>query len=123
MKILDSNIIIYASQPDFAFLRPLLIDPDSCASEITRLEVLGFHQFDEKASSWFVAVFSQIRLLPVDKAVIDKAISLRQQRKMGVGDAINAATALLHQAELHTRNTKDFAWIPALKLVNPILLH
>ena len=27
MKILDSNIIIYASQPAYSFLRPLLTDP------------------------------------------------------------------------------------------------
>ncbi len=121
MKILDSNILIYASQPDFAFLRPLLIDPDSYASEITRLEVLGYHLFDKKTARWFEAVFSQIHLLPVDKTVIDLAIELRQQRKMGVGDAVNAATALHHRAEFYTRNTKDFSWIPALQLVNPIL--
>ena len=120
MKILDSNVIIYASQPSFAFLRPLLIDPDSCASEITRLEVLGYHLLDANAKSWFSTVFSQIRMVPVDEPIIDKAIELRQQRKMAVGGAIAAATALLNQAELYTRNSKDFAWIPALKLVNPI---
>jgi len=97
-----------------------LTDPDSHVSEITRLEVLGYHLLDAQAKAWFETAFSQLRLLPVDKLVIDKAIELRQQRKMSVGDAINAANALLHKAELHARNVKDFTGIPALKLVNPI---
>ena len=120
MKILDSNLIIYASQPAFAFLRPLLTDPDSHVSEITRLEVLGYHLLDAKAKAWFETAFSQLPLFPVDKRVIDKAIELRQQRKISVGDAINAATALLNKAELYTRNVKDFTGIPVLKVVNPI---
>jgi hypothetical protein len=53
MKILDSNIIIYASQPDFAFLRPFLTDPNSYVSELTKLEVLGYHLLDANAKAWF----------------------------------------------------------------------
>jgi predicted nucleic acid-binding protein len=36
-----------------------------------------------------------------------------------LGDAIIAATALVHVQTLVTRNTDDFAWIPSLKLWNP----
>ena len=61
-----------------------------------------------------------MRILPVNELVIDKAIELRQQRKMLVGDAIIAATAIINQAELYSRNTTDFDWIPTLRLINPI---
>lgn len=40
-------------------------------------------------------------------------------RTCGVEDALIAATALAHQCTLVTRNTKDFADIPGLLLVNP----
>ena len=35
-------------------------------------------------------------------------------------DSIVAATALLHGAELQTRNVADFQKIPDLKVINPI---
>ncbi len=61
-----------------------------------------------------------MQTLGIDKAIIDKAIELRQQKKLSAGDAIHAATALIHQLEFYTRNTADFAWIPGLKVVNPL---
>ncbi|CAN5611944.1 hypothetical protein BH10ACI3_BH10ACI3_02470 [soil metagenome] len=51
--------------------------------------------------------------------VVERAIWLRQQKKIGLGDAIVAATALVHELTLATRNTKDFKWIDSLTLVNP----
>jgi predicted nucleic acid-binding protein len=37
-----------------------------------------------------------------------------------LGDAIIAATAVVHAQTLATRNTDDFAWIPGLRLWNPL---
>ena len=36
------------------------------------------------------------RILPLTDTIADRAISLRQQRRMGLGDAIIAATAVIH---------------------------
>lgn len=52
--------------------------------------------------------------------VIHKATILRQQKKMSLGDAIIASTAIVHNKILVTRNIKDFSWIEDLKLHNPI---
>jgi toxin FitB len=35
-------------------------------------------------------------------------------------DALIAATALIHQFTLVTRNCGDFEWIPELNVLNPI---
>ncbi len=43
MKILDSNILIYSFTDSYRYLRPLMLEQDTFISEITRLEVLGFH--------------------------------------------------------------------------------
>ncbi|QEP42990.1 hypothetical protein D5085_07580 [Ectothiorhodospiraceae bacterium BW-2] len=42
------------------------------------------------------------------------------QRKMSLGDAVIAATALEYQQTLATRNIDDFEWIEGLRLINPM---
>ncbi len=51
--------------------------------------------------------------------VIVQAIQLRQQKKMKLGDAIIAATAVTYGIPLVTRNEDDFKHIPGLDLRNP----
>ena len=36
-----------------------------------------------------------------------------------MADALIAATALVYQLTLVTRNTKDFDWVPNLHILNP----
>jgi len=122
MKLLDSNILIYAPQPNFAHLLPLLIDPDCFVSEITRLEVLGFHQLTSIERVYYERVFLQKTTLPVTREIIDLAIQYRQVRKMSIGDAIHAATARLYSLELQTRNISDFLNIPDLRVHNPVII-
>lgn len=55
---------------------------------------------------------------PLDDEIIVGAIALRQQKKMSLGDAIIAATALFYGVPLVTRNTDDFEHIAALQLIN-----
>ena len=121
MKIFDSNLIIYSSQEDFEYLKPIIKQPDSYFSEISRLEVLGYHKITIADKSYFESLFALINSISVDKSIIETAIDLRQKRKMGVGDSIIAATALLYDYELHTRNISDFNWIVGLKVINPII--
>jgi len=121
MRLLDSNILIYASKVEYEdILLPLVVDPESLVSEITRLESLGYRGLHPMEKDYLESVFKKKSPLPITEAVIDKAIELRQQRKMSAGDAIHAATALLHNLELNTRNEADFNWINGLKVVNPI---
>jgi predicted nucleic acid-binding protein len=120
MKLLDSNILIYSGQTEYAYLRSLIFDKDSCVSKITQLEVLGFHRLDDKAKRYFTSCFQFLTLIDIDYAIIDSAIALRQQRKMSLGDAIIAATALCHNTDVYTRNVNDFAGIANLKVANPM---
>jgi predicted nucleic acid-binding protein len=120
MKLLDSNILIYSGQTEYAYLRPLIFDRECCASKITQLEVLGFHRLDDKARQYFISCFQFIKLIDINDDIIDNAIGLRQRRKMSLGDAIIAATALCYSATVLTRNVQDFVEITNLKVVNPI---
>ncbi|MCF8244559.1 MAG: type II toxin-antitoxin system VapC family toxin [Saprospiraceae bacterium] len=120
MKIIDSNIIIYSANPDFSYLRPLVMDATNFVSAISLVETFGFqnlHPVDEK---YFESVFKILQIIEVDRTVLVKAIEVRQKQKIKLGDSLVAATALLHNLELYTRNISDFQKIPGLTVVNPI---
>ncbi|UCH96719.1 MAG: type II toxin-antitoxin system VapC family toxin [Candidatus Aminicenantes bacterium] len=119
MKLIDSNIIIYSGANENSWLRELFYESNSFFSSISKIEVLGFQQIIEEQVIYFTEVFKLLKVLPVDSEVIDKAVSLRQQRKLTLGDAIIAATALLNNLTLVTRNVDDFSHIPNLNIDNP----
>ena len=55
------------------------------------------------------------------KEIIEKVISIRQQHKIKLPDAIILATALIGDLELVTANVADFIHIdPNLKIINPL---
>lgn len=117
--LLDSNIIIYGSQPEHGFLRSLLNADDSVVSGISYPEVLGFPHLTEMDKSDFEMFFATTPVLPLDWPVLKRSAELRQARRMKLGDALIAATALHHRLTLATRNVFDFSWIPGLTLFNP----
>jgi predicted nucleic acid-binding protein len=118
--LLDSNIFIYAVQPDYTQLRQWIINKDIAASEISRVEVLGYSQLTNEDTKDFEELFNLAKIQPVSRAVIDQAIILRRQHKISLGDALIAATAQVYKLTLVTRNTDDFDWIDGLPLINPI---
>ena len=120
MRLLDTNILIYSYAENYSHLRTLIWDGASAVSEMTRLETLGFHGITDKEMAYFNDVFIVIKTLDIDKATIDEAIRLRRTFKMKAGDSLIAATALLNNLELYTRNNADFEKIEELKVVNPI---
>ena len=120
MILLDSNILIYSCQTEFIYLKPLVINTKNCVSHISKLEVLGFPRLQENEKKYFENVFKILNIMPINEAVIDKAIKLRQQFKMKSNDSIIAATALLHDMEVYTRNVDDFKSIIGLQVINSV---
>ena len=123
MKLLDSNIVIYAGQVQYGWLSRRLEILPCAVSVATKVEVLGYHKLLPEDKKGLEEFFAARHLLNLTQDIADRAVSLRQQKKMGLGDAIIAATALEHDLELVTRNTQDFDWIPGLKLWNPFDNH
>ena len=118
--ILDSNIVIYSILPAHQALRDLITVNAPAFSAITLVEVLGFHGIAAPDRTQFQKLFDSLPMLDMDRPILDRAVSLRQQRRMSLGDAIIAATALVHDKTLVTRNTSDFRWIPDLRLLDPL---
>ena len=117
--LLDSNIIIYSAQPEHAQLRVLIAESAPAVSALSYLEVLGYHLLTDQQRQYFEEFFQVAQVLPISQDVLDQAVILRQQRRMTLGDAIIAGTALVHGLTLITRNTDDFRWIAQLEVLNP----
>ena len=83
------------------------------------METLGFHRISDRDRSALERFFADAGMLPVGRDVLDRAVMLRQAQRMSLGDAIIAATALVHDLTLVTRNVDDFRRIPGLRLLNP----
>ena len=50
--------------------------------------------------------------------LFDTVVAEKKFKKIGLADRLIACIALAHDATLVTRNTKDFAIVPGLKLEN-----
>ena len=121
MVLLESNIFIYAILPEHKDLRQWMMKKTFAASEISLVEVLGYHRLSTDDARELEQLFNMATVLPMSRDIVDRAIGLRRQRKMGLADATIAATALDYDIQLATRNVTDFEWIDGIKLLNPIL--
>jgi toxin FitB len=117
--LLDSNIIIYSSIPEYSHLRKFLMENENnlVVSEISKLEVLGYNKLSNSERIAFEFFFQNISLISVDSLIIEKAIELRQHKRMSLGDSIIAATALIHNHKLLTNNEFDFQHISDIQLI------
>lgn len=118
--MLDSNLIIYAAKPEYPGLRKWIAANAPAVSAVSLVEVLGYHKLTAQERAHFEAFFAACEVLPVNAGVIGRAVALRQARKMSLGDALVAATAVEFGRELFTHNLQDFTSVPGLTVSDPI---
>jgi len=127
--IVDTNVLIDVLRgraEAVTVVRRLLEDDDVAISALTHLELLtGARLSEQRAVATLVAAFVE---LPVDGVVVARASALARRhapahRGIDAIDAIDAidfviaASAQIHEAQLITRNVKDFPMFP--ELVSP----
>jgi predicted nucleic acid-binding protein len=120
--IIDSNVLI-----DYTALRlpqkgsdfvEHIFNIDFLISVAVKIEVLGFNDAPDIMNNMEEFV-NTATVLPLDEAVTQQTILLRRQyKKLKLGDAIIAASALVHNLTIITRNTSDFKNITDIKIVN-----
>ena len=120
MILLDSNIVIYSAEPEYADLQQLVEEQDTAVSIASYIEVLGFRRLDDYRKRFFEEFFRSIEVIHLTTEIADRAIGLRQQRRIELGDAIIAATTLVHSIPLLTRNIGDFRWVENLDVHDPL---
>lgn len=86
---------------------------------ITHIELLGFQAADDYLQKC-QSIITIAEVIPlVDPVIIDRAILVRRQTKIKLPDAVIAATALIRNLTVVSRNEKDFSRVEGLKYINP----
>jgi len=87
-------------------------------SVISQIEVLRFNNTPENEAV-LEEFINMSKVYPLNSNVVERTIKLCKQTKIKLPDAIIAATALIEDFTLVTRNINDFNKIPDLTLLNP----
>ena len=117
--LIDTNVVIdfshgVLSEKSKKFVAEIL-NKEPNISAITQIELLGFSIVPRQIES-FVRYAS---IIGINDNVIEKTIEIRKYCRIKLPDAIIAATALVHNLTLLTRNIADFKNIENLNVVNP----
>lgn len=124
--LLDTNAVINflgASMPDHSMkVMNNIVDRDSIISIITKMETLGFNFKSEDEQFTMEYFVEGSTVLQINNDIVNKTIDIRKTKKLKLPNAIIAATALVYDLTLITRNTSDFEDIQGLKVINPFLL-
>ena len=95
-----------------------IIDAVPHISVITKIEVLGFKSSDEH-SQLLNNFMDDATIMDLTSAIVDVSIGIRKKNRTKLPDAIIAATALVYDLVLISRNVSDFTTIQGLKVINP----
>jgi len=121
--IIDTNIAIYLlngslNENALRYIEPIVND-SYYLSVISKIELLGFASPDVDKHSDTQNFINDGILIPLTDDIVEQTITLRQLYKIKMPDAIIAATAIVLDYTLLSRNDKDFIQISDLKYVNP----
>ena len=120
--LIDSNIIIYfmnneLPQNSLPKIR-MILKESFVVSTISNVETLGWYNITKQEQDKLAAFLSNASVIYIDKLIEQQAINIRQNKKMKLGDSIIAATALVHNLTIVTRNESDFYGL-GLIIYNP----
>src|SRR5690606_21037718 len=92
MVIFDSNVFIYIGNGTVDLSK--LNDIEVGYASVSIIEVLGFHEITAVEQRVMQRILDAYQCMELTQPIIQRAVALRQSRKMSLGDAIVAATAL-----------------------------
>lgn len=122
MRLIDTNIFIDHLR-DYA---PATVFLDSLDREViifsavSEAEIIAGKQCGElKKKEEILQFLRKWQKIDVNNQIAVKAGDLTREHDMELADAIIAATALVHGAELLTRNVNDFKQVKELKVKSP----
>jgi len=123
--LIDTNILIYVFSNRLSVILTEKMNrffkESFIISAINQMEFLGWKEATPEQFHQAIDFLHYARILPVDSAVIDKTIALKREIKIKLPDAIIAATCLVNDLDLLTRNVKDFDGIDFLTVINPFV--
>lgn len=122
--LLDTNVVIYfldslLPEKSLDFIENALNETGSFISVITKIELLGWQAPTAGIILQVEKFVGDSFVIPLTDTIVDKAIEIRRFQKIKLPDAVIAATALVYDYTLISRNDADFRRISDLKYLNP----
>ena len=121
-RIYDTNVIIDAGKgvPDASnAIRRAALCEWAGLSSMSRIEALGFPRITPDEEKKLAALIAQLVEVDISGAIVDEAIRIRRSVTTKTADAVIAATGLLNNADLITRNVDGFKNISGLTVIHP----
>jgi predicted nucleic acid-binding protein len=123
----DTNTAIYYLQQQFPplaekFIDGILLDGPPVLSAITEIELLCWKTASEKDVEILKSFIEDALIIELESPIKLKTAEIRKQYNIKLPDAIIAATAILNNLTLITRNIKDFEKLSGLKIIDPFNL-
>jgi len=120
----DTNTVIYFLQKQFSvsaekYVDSTLENSKPAISAITEIELLCWKTTDEKDLKILHSFIEDAMVFELEKSIKVKTADIRKSHRIKLPDAIIAATAIIYDLTLITKNTKDFKNITNLDSVNP----
>jgi predicted nucleic acid-binding protein len=120
--LIDTNVIIgyldgKIENNGMSFMHPI-IDKIPNVSVINKIEILRFNSSDNDYKTLLDFIKSS-NVFSLNEGIVERTISICRVNKIKLPDAIIAATAIVNNLTLITRNTSDFKKIADLELLNP----
>ena len=120
----DTNTVIYYLQQQFSpaaekFIDDILLESQPTISVITEIELLCWEAPSKQDLAVIHNFIADAWVFELEKDIKLRTAELRKASKIKLPDAIIAATALINELTLLTRNIKDFKNICGLELINP----
>jgi predicted nucleic acid-binding protein len=118
--LIDSNTVIdffNGKLPNAG--RQLLSEAEPVISIITHIELFSGNNIINEEYQQLQRFVNIAIIYPVNLPIAAETISIRKKYKIKLPDALIAATAIVHNFTLITRNIADFKKIDNLKIINP----
>jgi hypothetical protein len=121
--LIDTNIAIHFLNGDLPENALKVVEPAMTSecnlSVISRIEVLAWQFPDEDKLRQAEKFLFASKVYRMTDDIADQAIIVRRACRVKLPDAIIAATAIVHNMTLLSRNESDFSKIPGLNYINP----
>ena len=119
--LIDTNILIYHTKGVRAvssFMSDVIAQRSFNISILTKIEFLGWEKHTPEGFQKCRRLIELANVYLIDEDITEQAIDLKRRVKIKLADAVIAATALVNNFILATRNVDDYKAVNELEIFN-----
>ena len=120
--LIDTNILIYHTKGLHAasrFIDEVIAQQGFNISILTQIEFLGWEKHTVEGFRKCRRLIGLANVYSIDEDIAKEAIDLKRRARIKLADAVIAATALVNNLKLATRNVDDYKAAKDLEIFNP----